>query len=260
MKPEILISKLTFNEKRTHIDNVFAYELNGGKLTQGETQNRDWLVRKTLEGNQISSIKRNVKGKWYRSGNFKYDNALFSWGTGLPQNSIKHQTFVSYYHKEDQEYRERFENLFGDLVISKSVNDGDIDSDNSDEYIKQLIQKNYLNQTTVLVVLIGSKTKCRKHVDWEISGALNVKVGDRYAGILGLILPNNENYSTDIISEINIPKRLFANIDSGYAIVKKWTESRNEMQGYIEMAYNNRKDVELIINKQIPQMQENTCQ
>ena len=64
----------------------------------------------------------------------------------------------------------------------------------SDDYVKQLIQKGYLYDTTVLVVLLGAKTKCRKHVDWEMSGALNRKVGDTYAGLLGLMLLTHPDY------------------------------------------------------------------
>ena len=111
-------------------------------------------------------------------------------------NDTKRKSFVSYYHKDNQDDRTKFENLFGDLIVSKSVEDGDIDSDNSDGYIKQLIQKDFLADTTVLVVLIGQKTKCRMHVDWEISGALNLKIGDNNAGLLGIILPSHSDYGT----------------------------------------------------------------
>src|SRR2546426_3884279 len=39
-----------------------------------------------------------------------------------------------------------------------------------------------------ILVLVGPKTKCRKHVDWEISAGLNKKVGG-YSGLLGVLLP-----------------------------------------------------------------------
>lgn len=130
-----------------------------------------------------------------------------------------------------------FENIFRDLIVSKSVEEGDIDSDNSDEYIKQLIQKDYLSDTTVLVVLIGPKTKCRKHVDWEISGALNYKVGDKYAGLLGIVLPTHPDFKKNKVTSSNYPVRLNDNLGTGYAIVKDWTENRVLLQQYIEEAF-----------------------
>ena len=59
------------------------------------------------------------------------------------QNSedTKHKVFVSYYHKDDQYYRNEFERRFSHLFISKSVEPGDIDSDLSDESITTLIKR-----------------------------------------------------------------------------------------------------------------------
>ena len=63
----------------------------------------------------------------------------------------KHKLFISYYHKDDEYYRDRFEELFGDLFINKSVRYGDIDGDLSTEYIKRLIRENYISDTSVVV-------------------------------------------------------------------------------------------------------------
>lgn len=49
--------------------------------------------------------------------------------------------------------------------------------------------------TTVLVVLVDPKTKCRMHVDWEISSALSTKVGD--SGLLGILLPSHPDYGKE---------------------------------------------------------------
>jgi hypothetical protein len=64
------------------------------------------------------------------------------------------------------------------LFINRSVRPGDINTDISTEYIKRLIQNNYLSDTSVLVVLVGNNTWKRKHdlppendtsfmLDWE---------------------------------------------------------------------------------------------
>jgi hypothetical protein len=257
---EYFVTKLSFRDDEKLIRDVFAFEYNGKTLSKGETRQRHWLVNRTIEGSKISVLKRNEKGKWSRGNQFNYKNNLFSWPETLPENITKRKTFVSFYHKDDQDYREKFENLFGDLVVSKSVDDGNIDSDTSDEYIKQLIQKDYLSDLTVLVVLIGANTKCRKHVDWEISGALNYKVGDNYAGLLGLFLPFHPNYGADKYTPDLIPQRLHTNVKSGYAILRDWTDDRVKLQQYIEKAFAKRNESDKIVNKAIPQMQENTCE
>jgi hypothetical protein len=255
---EYFVTKLSFREDENLIKDVFAYESDGRNLSEGSVRQRHWLVNRTEEKAQISIMKRNEEGKWIRGNVFAYNNALYSWGTILPENITKRKSFVSYYHRDDQYYRERFENLFGDLVISKSVEDGDIDTDNGTDYIKQLIQREYLSDTTVLIVLIGAKTKGRKHVDWEIAGALNYKVGDNYAGVVGLFLPSHPDYGSDKYHPALVPSRLAANVKSGYAIARDWSDDRVVMQKYIEKAFTARSESGKIVNRAIPQMQRNT--
>ena len=143
----------------------------------------------------------------------------------------KHKLFISYYHK-DEEYRDKFEELFGDLFINKSVKLGDIDDDLSTEYIKRLIREEYISDASVVVVLVGKNTYCRKHVDWEISaGLLN------NAGLIGLALPSHSSYNKKNYSEVNVPERLVDNLKSGYASLYDWTENRATMVGLIDKAF-----------------------
>ena len=146
------------------------------------------------------------------------------------------------------------------MIVNKSVDTGDINTDNSEEYIKQLIQKEYLKDTTVLVVLVGNKTKCRKHVDWEISGALNYKVGNTYAGLLGLIVPSHPDYGTGQATYNLMPARLADNFKTGYAVVADWTEDRKQIQSYIELAFDYRTSKADKRDNARTQMQNNTCE
>lgn len=261
MAKEYFITKLSFKEDEKLIQDVFAYEFDGHSLSDGQTHQRQWMVNRTTEGALISIMtpNPNVENKWITGKPFAYINGLYSWAFELPKNLTRRKTFVSYYHHDDQEYRTRFENLFGDLVVGKSVNDDDIDSDNSDGYIKQLIQKDFLSDVTILIVLVGPNTKCRKHVDWEIAGALNQKVGNNYAGLIGLLLPSHPDYGKDTYVPENLPKRLAANLDSGYAKLYDWSDNRVVMQERIEAAYERRKNDAKIVNLSIPQMQKNIC-
>ncbi|MFO7823966.1 MAG: TIR domain-containing protein [Cyclobacterium sp.] len=242
------------------IDKVILYKDLGDNLdSEALEKNRSWMVQQVGLGKTFCSIKRNNQGSWGNIGDFSYDGSIFSWYK-IPESLPRRKSFISFYHKDDQSYREKFENLFGDLLISKSVNDGDIDSDTSDGYIKQLIQNDYLSDTTVLVVLIGPKTKCRKHIDWEISGALNYKVGDSYSGLLGLKLPTHPDYGTGKATYNLLPARFADNFKSGYAIIRDWTDDRIKLQSYIELAFSCRTDKSDKRDNSRIQMQKNTCE
>jgi hypothetical protein len=256
---EYFISKLSLDEHTKLISDVTAYAYDGINLEELGDKVRSWLVYRQGEGASISALLKNNKGGWSRGNRFTYTNSLFTWDCQLPKNVARHKAFVSYYHFDDQYYFEQFDNFFRDLIVSKSVLDGDIDSANSHGYVKQLIQNGYLHDTTVLIVLIGPKTKCRMHVDWEISGALNVKVGDKYAGLLGVLLPTHPDYGTGRYKNINLPQRLAANLASGYAKIIEWTENRAELQKHIEEAFAARENDQLIVNAGLLQMEENTC-
>lgn len=155
--------------------------------------------------------------------------------------SDRHKVFLSYYHKDDNIWRERFEEIFKRIFINKSVQPGDIDTDDSALYIKRLIQKEYLSDTSVLVVLIGPKTWGRKHVDWEISAALDARVGDHAAGLMGLILPTHDSYYRTKYDPNLVPPRLVDNQESGYAKIYNWTEDVQLMQRYVQTAFEDRK-------------------
>lgn len=73
------------------------------------------------------------------------------------QNS-KHKVFISFYHHDDERYKEKVEDYFGDRMISKSVQDGEYDPDDSDGYVKRLIREDKISDSSVLVVLCGPNT------------------------------------------------------------------------------------------------------
>ncbi len=260
------ITKITFNDKG--IETISCAEIDSFKRQVGDfqTHDRNWFKQKLSIGKTFCKLNKNRSGEYVilkdPVGYDAYRDIISIGGYGatkLPKNITKRKTFLSYYHRDDQLYKKYFENLFDDLIVNKSVQKGDINSDNSDEYIKQLIQKEYLCDTTVLVVLLGEKTKHRKHVDWEISGALNYKVGDHYAGLLGIVLPTHPDYNKPINQRLkcNYPKRFIENYLSGYAIMIDWTEDRVFMQNAIEKAYRQRANNDKRRNS-IPQMQRNT--
>ena len=234
------VSKVRWNGKR--LDCIHAHKNNNNSVDSYIEIARQDVISKMNQGYVFCSILKKTYGNWEKGKCFMTDgNVINNIDTNLPLIQTKRKCFVSYYHKDDSKYKEAFLNLMDDLTVSKSVKSGDISSEVSDEYVKQLIQKEYLHDTTVLIVLIGPKTKCRKHVDWEISGALNFKVGDSYAGLLGLKLPEHDDYGTGSTTHYKIPDRLADNFKSDYAIIRDYTTDRKKLQEYIEQAYSNRK-------------------
>lgn len=173
------------------------------------------------------------------------------------RNRPKRNVFVSYYHHDDQAKKEEFDNLCKDFIINQSVMIDEIDEDNSAHYINRLINEEHMKDTTVLVVLLGRNTKYRKHVDWEISGALNLKVGDRYAGLLGILLPSHPDYGSLYYNQDNYSKRFYENLKSGYADLIDWTEDRKWLQDAIDSAFSRRERLDKIVNHTIPRLEKN---
>ncbi|MED3201289.1 TIR domain-containing protein [Bacillus toyonensis] len=177
-------------------------------------------------------------------------------------NNIKHKTFISYYHRDDQYYKNEFEKLFNYLFINKSVSDGEIDTDLSTNYIKRLIQTGYITDTSVLIVLIGPSTHCRKHVDWEISAALNKKVGG-YSGLIGILLPEFPLTKEGKYFYEDIPPRLADNVKSGYATIYTWDwicASESRIKQAVDEAFKNRISKSDKINNSLIQFKRNRCE
>lgn len=241
-KIDYWISKVQWNDTGKRIVSMIAHVNNNNSVGDSKEMTRDDIVRNINVGFSFCCILKKEDANWSISKEvtINKDGGLV-FDTNIPFLQTKRKTFVSYYHKDDSEYKKKFLNLMDDLIINKSVEDGDINSDVSDEYVKQLIQKEYLHDTTVLIVLLSNKTKCRKHVDWEISGALNYKVGDSYAGLLGLLLPTHDDYGNEKYTYSKIPERLADNLKTGYAIIRDYTTDRKKLQRYIEEAYSLRK-------------------
>ena len=102
----------------------------------------------------------------------------------MSTESDKHKVFISYHHDNDQWAKEELLeiNKQHDVFIDKSVYTGDIPSDWPQEKIREEIRDHYLKDSTVTILLVGTETKYRKHVDWEIyssmyDGKINKKSG-----------------------------------------------------------------------------------
>ena len=100
-------------------------------------------------------------------------------------NNQKHKVFLSFYHRDDQKYKDYIDKNLSGNIINKSVFAGEYDPDNSDEYIKRLIREEKVSDSSVVIVLVGPNTKNRKHVDWEIYAGLRASINGN-AGLVGI--------------------------------------------------------------------------
>lgn len=104
---------------------------------------------------------------------------------------MKHKVFVSYHHANDQMYKDDLDRLNAghEIFFDYSVSAGDIDDALDDQAIRARIRDSYLRDSSVTIVLVGTETKKRKHVDWEIYSSMYNGVQNKQSGILVIMLP-----------------------------------------------------------------------
>jgi len=132
-------------------------------------------------------------------------------------------------------------------MITKSVQIGDIDSYLPDDSIRQIIRDQYLRDTTVTVVLVGSETYKRKHVDWEIGSSIRQTKLSSRSGLLGILLPSYHSFFGIDYGKFNhdsIPPRLSDNIKCGYAGIYDWGNNPYDIQSWIQTAFDKRTKIE----------------
>jgi len=160
--------------------------------------------------------------------------------------SPRHKVFISYHHKNDQDDRDKFEKLFvdkHDIMVSKSVQIGEIDKNLKTDTVRQKIRDEYLRDSTVTVVLIGSETWKRKHVDWEIGSSIRQTQHNSRSGLLGIILPSYPRRDSKKYDPHTIPPRLYDNIECGFATLHNWTDDHKQIQKWIHDAFERRNDI-----------------
>jgi len=107
-------------------------------------------------------------------------------------SETKHKVFISYHHDNDQWYKNELLRLnkLHNIFIDGSVDTGDIDDRLDNETIRQIIRDNYLKDTTVTILLVGTETKDRKYIDWELKSSMINGAVNKKSGILVINLPS----------------------------------------------------------------------
>jgi hypothetical protein len=159
----------------------------------------------------------------------------------------RHNVFISYHHANDQIYKDAFERIFAeqyDIIITKSVQIGDIDPNLKTDTIRQKIRDEYLRDSTVTVVLIGKETWKRKHVDWEIGSSIRHTQYSSRSGLLGILLPTYSYPAPNKYNPYTIPPRLYYNVTCGFAEIYQWNMNPSIVQGWIHEAFERRFKIE----------------
>lgn len=126
----------------------------------------------------------------------------------------KHKVFVSYHHQNDQFYKEQLVE-FGErysIFIDRSVDTGDIPEQWDDDRIRREIRDLYLRDSTVTIVLVGSETNRRKHIDWEIHSSMYDGSVNKRSGLLVITLPSIPDHVRTSYGEQE--KKLYPDITS----------------------------------------------
>ena len=103
----------------------------------------------------------------------------------------RHKVFISYHHANDKSYKRELVRLRDAQAsfIDRSVGMGDIPDYLDDQAIRRRVRDEHLRDSTVTIVLIGTATKGRKHVDWEIYSSMYNGPVNKRSGILVISLP-----------------------------------------------------------------------
>ena len=155
----------------------------------------------------------------------------------------RHNVFISYYHDEDQRYKDRFVRRMGNLIVDRSVDVGDIvDSNLPLDEIRRRIRDDFIRDAMVTIVLIGPRTWQRKHVDWEIHASLRDTDHNKRCGLLGILLPEHPNFRRSPRNPRLLPQRLALNCvgDAPYADIYDWTRNVANVQSWIHRAFQRR--------------------
>jgi hypothetical protein len=162
---------------------------------------------------------------------------------------LRRKVFVSYFRGDKTEV-ETFVNTWGYLYglfipsIVRARGNEVINSENA-EYVIGRIRREQIADSTVTMLLLGSCTHSRRHVDWEIKASLWQREDCKPNGLLGIVLPSQGDWP-------NLPERFAQNwntLEDCYARCYCAPTSAYDLAWWIEDAYFARENrPQLIMN------------
>jgi hypothetical protein len=151
---------------------------------------------------------------------------------------VRRKVFVSYFRADRAEVEEFVDSwverqrVFIPQIIG-AFGRGIINSTNT-EYVIGRIRTEHIAEATVTMVLVGSCTHSRRHVDWEIQASLRQGENSLPNGLLGIVLPSQGNAA-------DLPPRFEMNWvpenRGGYARYYVAPKSAEQLRSWIEDAF-----------------------
>ncbi len=171
----------------------------------------------------------------------------------------RHKCFISY-HKDDLGYAEKFALEYSRVFISKvlGVSDQELVNSSDVNYIMRRIREDYLQDSTVTIVLLGKCTWSRKFVDWEIASSLRNDPKNKRSGLLGIVLP-----SVGSIENVKLSSRMSANMgkrgeEPKYAWLHRYPDNATSLRKWIQDAFEARKTRQQLIDQSVDLMKRNS--
>lgn len=152
------------------------------------------------------------------------------------------EDFINRWTERDHVFLPRFIGCFDEGII----NSGDCN------YVMGRIRREYVADSTVTLVFVGTCTHGRRYIDWELKASL--RRGETYLpnGLLAIAIPG--------YTSLHLPGRLLLNVDSGYANFYSYPRSAHELAAWIERAYQASIDqTHLIVNPGEPWRNNRCC-
>ena len=149
----------------------------------------------------------------------------------MRSDATARKVFISF-HQSDIGYKDRFVAMLRGHAADQSVETGDIvDSNLPLDEMRRRIRDDYIADANVTVILIGSCTWQRKHVDWEISSSLRHTRNNPRCALLGIRLPHHTDFRDADYNPHLVPPRLADNCKGPdpYARIYRWSGSSNQV-------------------------------
>lgn len=136
-----------------------------------------------------------------------------------------HKVFISYHHDNDQYYKNHLigMNYQNDIFIDTSVQTDDISDDLPPQQIRRIIRDERLRSSTVTILLCGTETQYRKHIDWELKSSMIDGSKNKKSGILIIDLPTTSSTSWHTSHESE-KKAIYPEYNGGWTSIETKSE------------------------------------
>ena len=151
-------------------------------------------------------------------------------------NSPRRKVFISFHGTDELEVLDfvQWAESIGVMIprMLHAAHNGDVVNSSNPEYVMSVIRNDYLQDTTVTLLLLGTCTHSRRYVDWELKSSL--RQGSTYIpnGLLAMSLPG-------VPARLHLPARFRDNWQDeiGYARWYPYTRNADELAAWIDEAY-----------------------